>query len=50
MRKKTGAVPFEVLKGLLMEVARETVRPVTETPRLIPNLLAAGGLNSEQPT
>lgn len=43
VRKKTGAVPFEVLKGLLMDVARETVRPATETPRLIPNLFGRGG-------
>lgn len=43
VRKKTGAVPFEVLKGLLMDVARDTVRPAVEAPRLMPNIFGRGG-------
>jgi hypothetical protein len=54
VRKKTGAVPFEVLKGLLMEAARNAVRPAVEpqpsTP-LIPSIFRKGGKLelSEQP-
>lgn len=33
VRRKSGAVPFEVLKGLLMEVARESVRPAADGAR-----------------
>ncbi len=43
VRKKTGAVPFEVLKGLLTEAARNSLRPAAETPRLIPNIFHKGG-------
>jgi hypothetical protein len=43
VRKKTGAVPFEVLKGLLMESARESVRPAPEARPLIPSFFAKGG-------
>ncbi len=43
VRKKTGAVPFEVLKSLLMDVARESVRPAAETARGR-SLFGKGGL------
>jgi hypothetical protein len=54
VRKKTGAVPFEVLKGLLMESARNAVRPAVEpqpATSLIPSIFRKGGKLelSEQP-
>jgi DNA-binding transcriptional ArsR family regulator len=50
VRKKSGAVPFEVLKGLLMETARDTVRPATDGARR--SLFGKGGLLElrEQPS
>lgn len=50
VRKKTGAVPFEVLKGLLIDVTRDSVRSVTDTSRR--PLFGKGGLLDlrEQPS
>jgi DNA-binding transcriptional ArsR family regulator len=50
VRKKSGAVPFEVLKGLLMDVARDTVRPTADNTRR--PLFGKGGLLElrEQPS
>lgn len=50
VRKKSGAVPFEVLKGLLMEVAHDSVQPVADNARR--SLFGKGGLLDfrEQPS
>jgi hypothetical protein len=50
VRKKSGAVPFEVLKSLLMEAARDSVRPTVEGARR--SLFGKGGLLDlrEQPS
>lgn len=50
VRRKSGAVPFEVLKGLLMEVAQDSVRPLADTAHR--SLFGKGGLLDfrEQPS
>lgn len=50
VRKKSGAVPFEVLKGLLMEVAVDSVRPAADTAHR--SFFGKGGLFDlrEQPS
>jgi DNA-binding transcriptional ArsR family regulator len=51
VRKKTGAVPFEVLKGLLLDVARDSVRPAPELLRTRNPFGRGGSLElREQPT
>lgn len=42
VRKKTGSAPFEVLKGLLMEAAHDTVRTSADGARR--SLFGKGGL------
>ncbi len=42
VRKKTGSAPFEVLKGLLMEAAHDTVRASADGARR--SLFGKGGL------
>jgi hypothetical protein len=51
VRRKTGAVPFEVLKGLLADAARELLRPASEPVRNRPVFGRGGRLEiREQPS